>query len=782
MNELQGLVVPIEARIDKLEKGLARANRAQRKAAGTMEQRARQSANRINQSYGDMSKNLSASFTRMAVPLFAGIASVQTVRSIRDTTRAVAQLGDEAKRSGVGLEAFQRWKFVAEQNRIGVDQMVDGLKELNIRGDEFAITGKGAGAEAFERLGYGADELAEKLQNPSELLLEIIGRMEGMDTAAQIRIADELFGGSAGERFVELLDQGEAGIRRTIARANDLGVVMDAEMIAKAAELDRKFAEVETRVSTLFKQGTINAAEYFGLVGQETVRLEATLNRLGQLGATDVSPDLSVADLPKLQGDMVELEAIYSALTGQSDLLEAELRDISAALLDQRRVGAALIFSDLANEISSVTGDFKDGQISADDMTESLTDLMGMASQAADELGDFAGVSFDGLISRLGGVSSAMETVARWAITAANAVNQIPTVSGGDDTLGSGNPSDDDLTGTAPTAPTISSRPRAAPNDLDFGLPASQTGGGNSETSRASGSARSNHQSEWDRELEKIAEKTAALRLEAEALLNVTAAQVRGGDAADLARTKAELLNAAIRSGIADTPALRAQISSLADEYLTASNAADLAADKIAQVQEASQRGAASIANVFTSMASGALSAKDAVAQLIIQILKLSLQKRLLQSAENAGGWLGTAIGVIGGGFAEGGYTGNGGKYEPAGVAHKGEYYFSAAATKAIGVPQLEALHNSAKQGYSGGGYVGVAQNLRSAPSTSASASQPITFNAPITVNGSAGTSEQNADLSKQISREMENSVKGLIMQTIRQQMRNGNMLSGTKR
>ncbi len=65
--------------------------------------------------------------------------------------------------------------------------------------------------------------------------------------------------------------------------------------------------------------------------------------------------------------------------------------------------------------------------------------------------------------------------------------------------------------------------------------------------------------------------------------------------------------------------------------------------------------------------------------------------------------------------FDKGGYTGAGGKYTPAGIVHKGEYVFDAAATSRIGVPTLERL-----RGYSNGGLVGAPRaprlNGRSAP------------------------------------------------------------------
>ena len=45
-------------------------------------------------------------------------------------------------------------------------------------------------------------------------------------------------------------------------------------------------------------------------------------------------------------------------------------------------------------------------------------------------------------------------------------------------------------------------------------------------------------------------------------------------------------------------------------------------------------------------------------------------------------------------GFAEGGYTGSGGKYEPAGIVHKGEYVLPQEVVRALGVQRLDALRS----------------------------------------------------------------------------------------
>jgi len=262
---LPGLIVPIEARIDKLEKGLQRANRAQRRGAQQMERRAQQSANRIDATYSKMSRNVAASFARMAVPLAAGIASTSTLRAINETARGVAKLGDEAKRAGLSLKEHQEWRFVAQQNRIEIDAMIDSFKELNIRADEFIRTGGGGGAEMFERLGFSAEQLQQKLEKPSELMLEILERSRRLNTAGRIRVADELFGGTGGERFVALMERSDAELRNTINRAHELGAVLDDEVVASADEVNRKFDEPSTRLSSLGKRLAVAMSE--GLSG-----------------------------------------------------------------------------------------------------------------------------------------------------------------------------------------------------------------------------------------------------------------------------------------------------------------------------------------------------------------------------------------------------------------------------------------------------------------------------------------------------------------------------------
>src|SRR5690606_30728711 len=62
------------------------------------------------------------------------------------------------------------------------------------------------------------------------------------------------------------------------------------------------------------------------------------------------------------------------------------------------------------------------------------------------------------------------------------------------------------------------------------------------------------------------------------------------------------------------------------------------------------------------------------------------------------------SMGFAKAGFADGGFTGPGNKYDPAGVVHAGEYVFNAQRVREIGLNNLRRLDQMG--GFAEGGYV----------------------------------------------------------------------------
>lgn len=127
--------------------------------------------------------------------------------------------------------------------------------------------------------------------------------------------------------------------------------------------------------------------------------------------------------------------------------------------------------------------------------------------------------------------------------------------------------------------------------------------------------------------------------------------------------------------------------------------------------------------------------------------------------------WAGIQSGAISGGlFSEGGFTGPGGKYQPAGIVHKGEVVWSQAdVARAGGVGAVEALRN----GYANGGPVGI--SVPSVPSVKslggASQSPVINFAPVIDARGADSAAVARIDASLQRT---QRDLKATILSTVR--------------
>ena len=145
---------------------------------------------------------------------------------------------------------------------------------------------------------------------------------------------------------------------------------------------------------------------------------------------------------------------------------------------------------------------------------------------------------------------------------------------------------------------------------------------------------------------------------------------------------------------------------------------AESATDSFSQVKNAATQTFDGIAQNMAAMLTGS---EQNWRSFTRSVLSMMTEILLKQAMVGIVGSIGSAIGgATGGGssasggaaiqaaaaklhFATGGFTGTGGKYEPAGIVHRGEFVFTKEATSRIGVGNLYRL----MRGYAEGGYVG---------------------------------------------------------------------------
>ena len=133
-------------------------------------------------------------------------------------------------------------------------------------------------------------------------------------------------------------------------------------------------------------------------------------------------------------------------------------------------------------------------------------------------------------------------------------------------------------------------------------------------------------------------------------------------------------------------------------------------------------------------------------------------------AAGGRGGFLSGLLGLFGGGgassyaglsgglFSEGGFTGPGGKYQPAGIVHKGEVVWSQAdVARAGGVGAVEAL----RKGYANGGAVGVSvPSVPSLKSLGGGGQAPVSVSYAPVIDARGADAEAVARLEKVVAKQ----------------------------
>lgn len=165
---------------------------------------------------------------------------------------------------------------------------------------------------------------------------------------------------------------------------------------------------------------------------------------------------------------------------------------------------------------------------------------------------------------------------------------------------------------------------------------------------------------------------------------------------------------------------------------------------------------------------------------ILSDISKMIIKMMILNAVKAAfGGFSGGGTEVNGnatygmGTWATGGYTGDGGKYTPAGIVHRGEYVITKEATARLGKGYLDYL-NYGTRGFASGGGVAVPNVPMPNVSSSGASSNQVSININIDQNGNT---ESQTDTTEQ-AKELGKTIEAKVLEVLVKQHRAGGMLS----
>lgn len=678
MSADERLVVMLEARVTEFEKRMRQAEQRGTKTYQGLRQKSRSATRAMEADMARSSASINRALATTAARIgafgaaFAGARAVAGYNRLADAATAMANSLRVAGLEGAELtRVYEKLFASAQRNSTPINALVDLYSKLALTQTE---------------LGVSSDDLI-RFTDGIAVALKVAGTDANTASGSLLQLSQALGGGVVrAEEFNSILE-GTPTIAQAVAR----GLKEAGGSVAELRKLVIGGEVSSTAFFRAFEAGSAQLREQADTsqttVGQAMTRIGNSLvTVVGEFDqATGASESLArilgeVADVVDgfdASGLVAEVQRIVTAFDDAEDAVSSWLR----------KMADAQAFADL----NDAMGISEDGSLLNPDVREAEKKIDGLEKEVGTlqaQIENNTALGFDNTeaIARL------REVRAELAAVRAEAAN-LPRYIAGMKPDGSVT-YDMSESGTGISGYEAPPRPADPVSIEDFPAGGGSGGGGSGGRSgrrsgRRGGGGGSSRADDYAREAEAIRERTQAMQIEAAQLVAVAAGQRDLGDAMEFASAKADLLTAAQKAGKAITPELEAEIDQLAQSYMTAGMASEEAAEKLRQIEEQSERGKDALSDMFGSIIDGSMSAKDAVVQLLAEIAKAQMMRGLM----NLPGF-GQASGFLGGllGFASGGYTGSGGKYEPAGIVHRGEYVMDAEATKRIGVRNLEAM------------------------------------------------------------------------------------------
>jgi lambda family phage tail tape measure protein len=591
--------------------------------------------------------NSQASLKKFALATGAvvGAAAVSLGVMVRRTINAMDEMGKASRRIGMSVENLSALKFQADFAGVSMQQLETSVVRLS-RTMSQAAQGNKESADIFKRLGVNVLTTNGELRDTHDVMLDVADAFQRMENGAlKTAAAQQLFRNTS---IINVLNEGSEGMRRSAQRAEEMGAIMRTESTLAAEQ----FNDNMTSMGKHLEAFTI-------YISNKTLpTLNSLFDRLA-LGSKIGFGTALTLETPHMKDPAKGLEELI-AVRGQ---LQDEIISLSGA--------ESKAAKDRLSELEFMT-------VLVQDQISALETLSGM--RANTQLGEVfadAPEMFDP--KGKGGkdpMAERLEAVRRLVTEYERERNfQLEMMNIQDQMIGM---TKDEQQVQEAINEVLIATSKNLQDIADKRLEAANLGANQAVLEQ------------FDKEAEKIQELADQY---------VMLAETQKRSSIEAQRTFAFGWTKALNQYAED-----------------ATNAALVARDMFAATTMNMN------AAIDRLVRTGKLSFSELASSIISDIIRIQLQAQVSQVFSQVVGLVGGAIGsAFSGqvamdaspltvnrgagfsGFAQGGYTGDGGQFQPAGVVHKGEYVLKAAATRRIGVNNLDKLN----QGYANGGYVG---------------------------------------------------------------------------
>lgn len=643
-----------------------------------------------------------------------GLSATAAAAALFSVTKSAADYGDQldnmSQRTGIAVEDLAKLQYAAKMSDTTNEALGKGLTVLSN-----LMVGAAGGAEEssklFERYGIAVRNADGSVRSTIDVLGDLADVFTTLpDGAEKTALATEFFGKKMGVELIPLLNQGKAGLKALGDEAERLGLVMSADQAKAAAE----FNDNLDRLSMLATAAGKNIGNM----------LIPAINTFMQKLLLARDNGLSIGQI------------LFDVLPKQSASIDQQIAKVQTALGKLKQARDAAVASNAQDGGSTDTSDMEADIAKQEKMLAYLSAQRkkGMLDEAKD-MADRAKLA--------GNLASKQAELERLRAIAAGKAS-------GDILKSDKELNDARIKDAERLRDALRTAYEASKNDA---VKAADESKKLFEQARKVRTSAADKAAEMGMEGLSPEEKAAASGQQAQTMLDQGRYYAAAAGAAKLdgrlaqmeqyQKQASEYLDRA--QAFAEKSGDAGLMQGVAEQQAQALEAQAKA--KQAEADQLQQRAAAQMANLNAVEAKlTELSAKAAAFEINADITKLvgeieTLKKQIGEGAvmpikmvPQQGEAAPTAAAPAAPpGFAAGGWTGWGGKYEPAGIVHRQEYVTPSQITAQRGVlPFLEALRkygNKVLPGYSAGGLVGNLA-LPSVPS-------------PLNITGAAGANSK---------------------------------------
>jgi hypothetical protein len=215
---------------------------------------AQRGAQGLNSAVGMMKATLGA--------LGLAISGAEIVAFTKEAVASLADIGSSAKRVDATTDALQVLRFEVRQGGGDIKDADTFLQRFAESASKAATDGNFL-TKVFQTNNIALRDQTGRLKNSTDLLQEY-ARLVANATSHEdkLRLAREAGGKGSGEQMLEVLEKiAREGYPSVIARAKELGVVIDKNLIDKADEVDKKWKQSSDRMIAYFKGVSIAAID-----------------------------------------------------------------------------------------------------------------------------------------------------------------------------------------------------------------------------------------------------------------------------------------------------------------------------------------------------------------------------------------------------------------------------------------------------------------------------------------------------------------------------------------